>query len=163
MFVDFYFWKVIMKPAKAVKKTVRKKKDTPVKPGSTRPGGAQKALARDNSLRTLLDLSPDAVVVIDPSGSWPIIDCNAVACLMNGYTRDEMIGHSVDILNVTSGTAEERIAYMKQLREAGHLKLDTNHRRKDGVIFPVEVSTTLITINGHELVIGRVKHAGVGS
>ncbi|RPJ15962.1 MAG: PAS domain S-box protein, partial [Chloroflexi bacterium] len=85
---------------------------------------------------------------------WPILDCNEAACLMNGYRRDELIGQSIDILNVTSGTIAERSAYIKQLREAGSLHLETNHRHKDGSIFPVEVSTTFLTVSGRELVIG---------
>jgi two-component system, sensor histidine kinase and response regulator len=108
-------------------------------------------------LRTLLDLSPDAVIVIDPHDpdvSWPIIDCNIAACQMNGFEREELIGHSIDILNVTEGTEEERNAYLKGLREVGTLKLQTYHHRKDGTTFPVEVSTTLITIGQRELVIG---------
>ncbi len=107
--------------------------------------------------RATLNLLPDAVVVIDPTdpdGLWPIIDCNEAACLMNGYRRDELIGHSIDILNVTSGTPAERSAYMQQLREAGSFHLETGHRHKDGSIFPVEVSTTLLTVGGRELVIG---------
>jgi len=107
--------------------------------------------------RALFDLSPDAIVVIDPHDdkvSWPIIDCNVVACLMNDYGRDELIGQSIDVLNVTSGTAAERIAYMKQLREAGNLKFETHHRRRNGDVFPVEVSTTLIPVGERELVIG---------
>jgi diguanylate cyclase (GGDEF)-like protein/PAS domain S-box-containing protein len=107
--------------------------------------------------RGLFDLSPDAVIVIDPhepNVSWPIIDCNVAACLMNGYGREELIGHSIDILNLTPGTEAERIAYMKQLREAGNLKIETQHRHKNGVVFPVEVSTTLITVGERELVIG---------
>lgn len=107
--------------------------------------------------RGLFDLSPDAIVVIDPHDRnvlWPIIDCNMVACVMSGYQREELIGHSVDILNVTPGTQAGQIAYMKQLREAGIFKLETHHRRKNGVIFPVEVSTTLITVGERELVIG---------
>jgi diguanylate cyclase (GGDEF)-like protein/PAS domain S-box-containing protein len=107
--------------------------------------------------RALFDLSPDAIILIDPHDpdvSWPIIDCNVAACLMNGYERAELIGHSIDILNLTPGPAEERLAYMKQLREAGNLNLEAYHRRKDGLIFPVEVSTTLISVGGRELVIG---------
>ena len=109
--------------------------------------------------RGLFDLSPDAIVVIDPHAHdrnilWPIIDCNMIACVMNGYRRDELIGHSVDILNVTPATEAGQNAYLKQLREAGILKLETYHRRKNGVIFPVEVSTTLITVGERELVIG---------
>jgi PAS domain S-box-containing protein len=119
---------------------------------------AEAALAQSESLfRGLFDLSPDAVVVIDPYDpkvSWPIVDCNMAACVMNGYQREELIGHSIDILNLTVGTESERIAYLSQLREAGNLKLETHHRRKNGEEFPVEVSTTLISIGERELVIG---------
>jgi diguanylate cyclase (GGDEF)-like protein/PAS domain S-box-containing protein len=107
--------------------------------------------------RTLFELSPDAVVLIDPHDpnvSWPIIDCNAVACLMNGYSRSEVIGQSIDILNMTPGAQAERIAYLGKLREAGVLKLEAHHRRKNGEVFPVEISTKLITIGERELVIG---------
>jgi diguanylate cyclase (GGDEF)-like protein/PAS domain S-box-containing protein len=107
--------------------------------------------------RTLFELSPDAVVLIDPHDpnvSWPIIDCNAAACQMNGYTREELIGQSIDILNISVGSEDERIAYMKQLRETGDHKLETNHRHKDGHIFPIEVSTTLIAVGERELIIG---------
>ena len=107
--------------------------------------------------RGLFDLSPDAFVVIDPhapNNTWPILDCNTATCLMNEYERDELIGQSIDILNTSPGTAAERAAYLKRLREAGHLKLEADHRRKSGEVFPVEVSTSLITVGGRELVVG---------
>ncbi len=107
--------------------------------------------------RALFEASPDAVMLMDPQDpnvSWPIIDCNAAACVMNGYRQDELIGHSIDIVNITPGSPSERIAYLKQLREAGSLKLDTFHRHKNGTIFPIEVSTTLIKIGSRELVMG---------
>jgi two-component system, sensor histidine kinase and response regulator len=120
-------------------------------------GTPEAIMEEQKLLRTLLDLWPDAVIVIDPHDpnvSWPIIDCNAAACEMNGFLREELIGHSIDVLNVTEGTQEERDAYMKQLREAGTINLETFHSRKDGTTFPVEVSTSLIKVGQRELVIG---------
>jgi diguanylate cyclase (GGDEF)-like protein/PAS domain S-box-containing protein len=107
--------------------------------------------------RALFELSPDSIVLIDPHDpnvSWPIFDCNVAACTMNGYLREELIGHSIDILNVTIGSQAERSAYMKQLREIGSHKYETQHRRKNGDIYPVEVSTSIIQIGERELVIG---------
>ena len=119
---------------------------------------AEAALAENETLfRALFDLSPDAVIVIDPHFprvSWPIIDCNVAACLMNGYERDELIGRSIDILNVTSGTEAERMNYLNHLREEPYFKIETSHRRKNGEIFPVETSTALIKVGTRELVIG---------
>jgi diguanylate cyclase (GGDEF)-like protein/PAS domain S-box-containing protein len=116
--------------------------------------------AREKSealFRTLFELSPDAVLLIDPhdpNDSWPIIDGNAAACLMNGYSRSELIGQSIDILNLNPGTQAERIAYIKKLREADVFRHEFYHRRKNGDVFPVEVSSTLIMVGERELVMG---------
>jgi len=107
--------------------------------------------------RALFDRSPDAVVVIDPhdpSNSWPIIDCNAAACQMSGYSREELIGYSIDVLNVAPSTQAERIAYLKQLRDAGNLKIETHHRRKNGIVFPIDVTTSIVAVGERELIIG---------
>ncbi|MCX6120741.1 MAG: PAS domain S-box protein [Ignavibacteriales bacterium] len=107
--------------------------------------------------RDLFNASPDAIVLIDPNNpgiSWPIVDCNEAACQMNGYTREELVGHSIDILNPTEGTREERIAYIKNLRIKGTIHVEIFHRHKDGHIFPIEVSTTIITLGGREMVLG---------
>jgi PAS domain S-box-containing protein len=112
----------------------------------TRQKKAEADLEQSESLfRGLFDLSPDAVVVIDPHDpniSWPVIDCNVAACIMNGYEREELVGHSVDILNISEGTADERLAYLNRLHEVESLNIETFHRRKNGEVFPVEVSTT---------------------
>ena len=76
--------------------------------------------------QALFEPPPDAIILVDPhdvNAPWPIINCNLAACLMNGYPREELIGSHIDILNVTSATTADRIGYMKQLREAGHLEI----------------------------------------
>ncbi len=119
---------------------------------------AEKALREGEQLfRGLFNASPDAIVLIDPNNptiSWPIVDCNEAACKMNGYTREELIGQSIDILNVTRGTREERITYFKNLRQEGTIHMETPHRHKDGHILLVEFSTSIVNIGGHEMVIG---------
>jgi diguanylate cyclase (GGDEF)-like protein/PAS domain S-box-containing protein len=107
--------------------------------------------------RALFEASPDAVMLIDPhdpNDSGPIIDCNAVACVMNGYSREELIGHSVDILNTTPVSPAFNITFLKRIRESGNLKFETFHRHKNGTIFPIEVSTTLIKVGERELLMG---------
>jgi len=119
---------------------------------------AEAAQAQSESqFRTLFELSPDSIMLIDPHNptiSWAIIDCNVAACTMTGYLREELIGSSIDTLNVTAGDQSERNASMKQLREAGSLNYETRRRRKNGEVFPVEVSTSIIKIGNRELIIG---------
>ena len=105
----------------------------------------------------LFNASPDAVVLIDPhhtSISWPIVDCNEACCAMNGYSREELIGQSVDLINIAEEATEYRQGYLNKLRQVGVLHIGSNHRHKDGHIFPVEISITIVNIGGREMVLG---------
>jgi two-component system cell cycle sensor histidine kinase/response regulator CckA len=111
----------------------------------------------EGRFRILFEHSPDAIVLIDPHHphiSWPIVECNDVACRMNGYTRDELIGQSIDILHAGAADRAERAAYFERLRQEGKIQLEAVHRRKDGTFFPIEISTSLISLSGRELVLG---------
>jgi PAS domain S-box-containing protein len=116
---------------------------------------AEEALMESNAqFGTLFEASPDAILLIDPHDRWPILDCNVAACKMNGYTRDELVGQSIDLLNLMAGDLIEREEYVGRIRQSGVLRLDAFHRRKDGIVFPVEVSTSLITLGGRDVVLG---------
>ena len=111
----------------------------------------------EERFRRLFIASPEAIMLLDtsdPSGCWPIVDCNDIACQMNGYTREELIGKSVDILNISVGTLEERAAYLDRIRREGVIRLETFHRHRDGHIFPIEVSTSIVIFKGRELILG---------
>lgn len=111
----------------------------------------------DQSFRQLFDGSPDAMMLIDPhdpAAAWPIVDLNEAASRMNGYPRNELIGRSVDAVNLTRGTPPERAEYLDRLRREGTISLETFHRHKTGRVFPVEVSTTLVSFGDRELVLG---------
>jgi signal transduction histidine kinase len=73
---------------------------------------------------------------------------------MNGYTREEMIGQPIDLLNIIAEKPEDRIAYYNELKQKGIIHMETSHRHKDGHIFPIEVSTSIIVIGGREMVLG---------
>ncbi|MGE5774677.1 MAG: PAS domain S-box protein [Chloroflexota bacterium] len=116
---------------------------------------AEKALLESSlQFRTLFEASPDANMLIDPHGDWPILDCNTVACQMNGYTHDELIGQPIDILNPNPWDSPRREEYLADIRQAGVLRYETIHRRKDGSEFPIEVSTSLISLNGCDVLLG---------
>ncbi|HEX2909090.1 MAG TPA: PAS domain S-box protein, partial [Phototrophicaceae bacterium] len=52
----------------------------------------------EHRFRTMFEHSPDAIFILD-SATTLIEDCNEVACRMNGYTREELIGQPIKILN----------------------------------------------------------------
>ncbi len=111
----------------------------------------------EQRFRVLFAASPDAVLLIDPHdprADWPIVDCNAAACQMNGFTRAELLGQSVDILNASPGNPPERAAYLERLRREPVVHLETSRKHKTGTVFPIEVSTSVIILAGREMVLG---------
>lgn len=119
---------------------------------------AEEALKESVQLfQGLFNASPDAIVLIDPhhpSISWPVVDCNQACCNMNGYSREEMIGKSIDFIHLKEGTYLERKVYLDKLRQAGVLHTEAVHHHRDGHNFPVEISTSIVNIGGKELILG---------
>lgn len=107
--------------------------------------------------QALFNASPDAIFLIDPNDTqtpWPIIDCNDEACKMNGYTREEMIGQPIDLLNTRTESPEEKKAYANYVKKGEIVRIETMHRHKNGHVFPIEVSTSIINIGGKKLILG---------
>jgi PAS domain S-box-containing protein len=118
---------------------------------------ALRAEEAEERFRVLFESSPDAILILDPHDpavSWPIVDCNAAACRMNGYARDDLISRSIDILHEQPAEPAQRAAYLDELRRSGQFQVEAVHRRKDGTDFPVDVSTSLIRLSGREFVLG---------
>jgi hypothetical protein len=94
--------------------------------------------------RTLIDHTNDVIEVVD-SESGRILDVNETACLAHGYTRDEYLALSVpEIDPMMAGRSWEEIR--DEIRKSGSLVFESQHRRKDGSVFPVEVSVTLVRL-----------------
>ena len=111
----------------------------------------------EERFRLLFDASPEAIFLMDPHDAetlWPIIDCNQAAGRMNGYTREELIGQPIDILNLKKGEREEFAVVLENLRHEVVHGLEASHIHKDGHTFAIEYSTTLIKIGDRELVLG---------
>jgi PAS domain S-box-containing protein len=71
--------------------------------------------------------------------SGRITKCNRFTAEQLGYTQDELTGMRVvdiDPLVESRGFAE----VLREIVQAGHLQLETSHRRKDGSSVPIEVS-----------------------
>jgi len=88
--------------------------------------------------RTLIDHSNDSVEVVDPE-TLRFLDVNEKTCKDLGYTREELLAMTVSDIDASVDEAIpcERI---QQMQDAGFALFESNHRRKDGSTFPVEVS-----------------------
>ena len=120
----------------------------------------QEALKESEArFRTLFESSPDGIFITDPD-TLEILDCNAQACEMNGYSREELVGRSINLLHPeevraqTTGGPEGRARFVEQLRQRGVITVESVHVRKDGTTFPMETSMCLLELGGRDVVMG---------
>jgi two-component system cell cycle sensor histidine kinase/response regulator CckA len=92
--------------------------------------------------RSLLDHTKDAIEIID-AATGRFLDVNERACAAHGYTRDEYLALEVHHLDPVAGREPWQKTY-DQLRALGSRVFESEHRRKDGSVFPVEVNVTFI-------------------
>jgi PAS domain S-box-containing protein len=96
--------------------------------------------------RALIDESNDAVEVTDPE-TLKFLDVNAKACEELGYTRDEMLSLSAFDIDTGAHRPEVRERVDTQMRTAGYVVFETEHRRKDGSLYPVELALKRVCID----------------
>ncbi len=102
----------------------------------------QEALAL---FRTLIDHTNDAIEVIDPE-TGRFLDANQQAYHALGYTREEFLNLSVPEINpVVSKRSWKEI--LGELRRAGSFVRESQHQRKDGSIYPVEINISLTRLD----------------
>jgi PAS domain S-box-containing protein len=93
----------------------------------------------------IIKYANDSTLLIDMNGK--IVEVNDQACRMYGYTREEL--SHLYIRDLRSQQTHSQVEkQMKQVEERGGLVFETEHRRKDGTVFPVEVSSRFIKIEG---------------
>ncbi len=84
--------------------------------------------------------SNDAIFMVRES-TGRIVDMNNQACRSLGYTRDELLKMTVlDIEVSILHSPREWKAHVNEMRVSNGKILRCSHRRKDGSIFPVEIS-----------------------
>ncbi len=106
--------------------------------------------------RALFEGAGDYLLVLSlPSRDAPpvIVDANTAAFTKHGYSREEMIGKPVFFLDTEAAAAKNRAASRLARERSGPLIFESEHLRKDGTSFPVEVSSTLIRLGGEPLFI----------
>lgn len=107
-------------------------------------------------LKAIIEQAPDAVYLCDPE-EGRIVESNPVATLQLGFTTAELYNRRVTDLDAEFTSWEKLSAFWKSLKPNQPVRLETNHRRKDGSVFPVEIKTSLIRIGDRNYIIGFVR------
>jgi len=102
----------------------------------------------------LLDGASDTIFVVDLDGNF--IYLNEAAWKTRGYTLDEMMGIDLHVLDTPK--YEKLIeSRMKDLMEKGRCIFESEHRRKDGSVMPVEINARVIESGGRKLVLSVIR------
>lgn len=92
-----------------------------------------------------MDHIDEEVFLIDASSRIKYV--NNKSCENLGYTKEELLTSSV--ANVDPYFPEKHWAdHWQELKECGSLKFETFHSRKDGTLFPVEITANYFEFNG---------------
>lgn len=144
---------------------------SPLRPG---PGSPVVAAVRDTTMareaddvrrkseqlfRGLLESAPDALVVVDPTGRIRIVNTRTEQLF--GYTREELVGMSVDELvpdSLRRDHGRHRAKYFAdpQVRPMGQ-GLELLGRRRDDSEFPVDISLSPMATDEGTFVIAAVR------
>ena len=100
----------------------------------------------ESTIRALLETAAQAILTVDAHGRIELV--NSTAEKMFGYSREEMLGHPIEMLipmQLRSVHQHHRADYFlhPHSRPMG-IGLDLAGRRKDGSEFPIEVSLSYI-------------------
>ena len=101
-----------------------------------------------------LNQSPDSIFTLDANGF--ILSVNDTACRIFGYSRNEMVGQTVNLLN-RNYDMNEWSRWWQTVKTRRHHTSFANNQNKSGHEFPVEVAASYFAYNQQELCILSVK------
>lgn len=96
---------------------------------------------RQNFLQTVLQTTQEGFWVVDMQGRFS--DVNEAYCKMSGYTRDELLGMTIQDVEALEDEADTA-RRVKEVTAKGKVQFETKHRRKDGRIIDLDVSANLM-------------------
>lgn len=115
----------------------------------------KKALSKTlETFRALFEQASDSIFLLEiRDDEEPFIaDANIAASRMHGYEKSELIGRPIRMLD-TSDTAKNIRERAQRLIKKEKLTFEGEHIRKDGTVFPVEVSAQLISVGGKKYIL----------
>jgi PAS domain S-box-containing protein len=111
----------------------------------------EKLLKSSEMLSSIYNLNPDAISLTKVSNG-EIIDCNQIYINQIGYTREEVIGHTLIELKILS--LKQYKAYVNEIQRKKNLyDYEVKIRQKTGKIINILYSAKFTSINGEQLIL----------
>ena len=106
--------------------------------------------ASEQKYRHLFSAVRDPLFLLDQE-TGEILDVNEAACLLYGYSRDEILTlRDIDI------SAEPEKTRQAMIEVPAHIPI-RYHKRKDGSVFPLEITASKVIINGRDSIIASMR------
>jgi len=100
--------------------------------------------------RGIFAAESDGIAVVDRA-TGTILECNDALAFMHGYRKEELPGQPITLLSAESDATEAAIA------DATRSIRDRYHKKKDGSVFPVEITANAAHLQGREVLIGAIR------
>ncbi len=112
---------------------------------------AEEALAEsEEKYRSIFSIESDSLFLIDYE-THLIVDTNDAACNLYGYTREEMLQlHNFEL----SGEPEKTLKSQSESETRIELRY---HKKKDGTIFPVDISANHFVLGGRQTILAAIR------
>lgn len=161
--VNYIYFRSVSRPETVCERHMKGKKGSksPLERGPARAKSepAQRRtlweiLDSDKPYRLMFERTGDAVFILGAEGedSGRILSANRAAEKMYGYSQDELAGLDFSGL-YASCTVMDVSAMISRMREGEWIKEEVVHRRKDGSVFPAEISAGLLESGRHRYII----------
>lgn len=108
--------------------------------------------SNDGLSRILVELSSDGIFIVNERGE--VLDCNAAACRIYGYRRDELIGLAIAELVPPEVAVTLPDATFP---DTDGRPAESRGRRKDGTRFPLEIATRSYEADGERRLVAYVR------
>ncbi len=101
----------------------------------------------EEKFRSIYEIGFDSLFLVDP-GTGAILEANNAACLIYGYSHDELLRlKNTDL----SAEAEQTLIATHLLKEGYHEIPLRYHKKKDGTVFPVEIRASVFDMKNRKV------------
>jgi PAS domain S-box-containing protein len=109
-------------------------------------------------LSILFEKASDAIYVSRLDGQ--LVHVNEQACRVTGYTEGELLGMKVTDIDAEITDPASLKTFVESLSAGEPITVESEHRRKDGTTYPVEVKIVLLQTMGEVHVFGIARDIG---
>ncbi len=109
----------------------------------------------EKNYRELIDGMNETVWVISYNGD--LIDVNKTAVEVLGYSKEELF--SIGLYGIDSSMKKEDIQALAKAMSSDKVQIfETSHKTKDGITFPVEIYSSLVTYQGEKAILSIARN-----